>query len=64
MINEKSISVPGKKYKNAIAVADGYHIVCPYKNCGVLFEIDFARKGNIARCNNCRKEIKIKRVDV
>lgn len=56
--------VERKKYKNAEAVADGYHIVCPYAKCGHMLSIEpaVAKKGNVVECSNCRKGIRIRRV--
>jgi len=50
------------RYKGTIAQADWYNITCPYKACGHMFQVETVSKGDIVKCPNCRKEMKIKKV--
>ena len=50
------------RYKAATAQPDGYNILCPFKGCGYIFQVETASKGDIVKCPNCRKEMKIKKV--
>ena len=50
------------RVKKAIATATQFELVCPYKACGIKIGLDYAKKGQIIDCHNCRKQIKIAKV--
>jgi len=48
--------------KAADAVAEKYHIICPYKACNYNHIRFTATKGEMIKCENCRKEFKIRKI--
>lgn len=50
------------RMKRADAIAEKYHVVCPYVSCGYNHILFTAVKDTVLRCENCRKEFKIRKV--
>lgn len=51
-----------KRYKLITVRARVFVSYCPYKDCAHEITLYAAAKEQIVRCENCRKELKIKKV--
>jgi hypothetical protein len=51
-----------KRYKNVVLTATQLSGICPFKPCGMAITISNAKKGDIIKCPNCQREIKVKKI--